>query len=238
MRRLGVLICLTVIVFLTFISIVYAAKIEGAVYDLSLKRQTSVIVEINTSTKQLFVVQNGTYYFDVPNGFYTIKVKSVEKNEMITQLTENLTVAQEGAYTLDLILYPDLGEIEKAVNEIDIGNSSIKNNEAKNKKDYSFTITLVVMLSLSLIIAIGMYYIRKSIKQTANKHETSNEDEYLNQVLKIVSQEGGRTTQKDIRKQIPLSEAKISLMIAELEHKGVIEKIKKGRGNIIILKKK
>ena len=55
--------------------------------------------------------------------------------------------------------------------------------------------------------------------------------------LEIIKKEGGRTTQKDIRKEIPLSEAKTSLMIAELEHKGIIEKIKKGRGNIIILKK-
>ena len=54
----------------------------------------------------------------------------------------------------------------------------------------------------------------------------------------MIRKEGGRATQKDIRKQIPLSEAKISLMLAELEHKGVVEKIKKGRGNIIILKKK
>ena len=70
--------------------------------------------------------------------------------------------------------------------------------------------------------------------------EDGEKDDYnkdLNDVIDIIKKEGGRTTQKDIRKQIPLSEAKISLMIAELEHKGVIEKIKKGRGNIIILKK-
>ena len=43
-------------------------------------------------------------------------------------------------------------------------------------------------------------------------------------------------TQKDIRKSIPFSEAKVSLILADLEHTGKIEKIKKGRGNIIILK--
>ncbi|MEK6827817.1 MAG: hypothetical protein AABX78_00550, partial [Nanoarchaeota archaeon] len=63
-------------------------------------------------------------------------------------------------------------------------------------------------------------------------------DNDLEHLIKIIKKEDGRTTQKDIRKQIPLSEAKISLMIAELEHKGIIEKIKKGRGNIIILKRK
>ena len=58
----------------------------------------------------------------------------------------------------------------------------------------------------------------------------------LDGVLKIIMEQGGRTTQKEIRKKIPLSEAKISLMISELEAKGKVQKIKKGRGNIIVLK--
>jgi uncharacterized membrane protein len=76
-----------------------------------------------------------------------------------------------------------------------------------------------------------------------NAEETHKEEEKipeqqtdLNEVLKIIKEEGGRTTQKDIRKKIPLSEAKVSLMISELEAKGKVEKIKKGRGNIIVLK--
>ena len=75
-------------------------------------------------------------------------------------------------------------------------------------------------------------------KIKTGQKEEKYEDNELGQLIKIIRQEGGRATQKEIRKQIPLSEAKISLMIAELEHKGLVEKIKKGRGNIIILKKK
>ena len=33
-----------------------------------------------------------------------------------------------------------------------------------------------------------------------------------------------------------LSESKISLILTELEHKGKIEKVKRGRGNVILLK--
>ncbi len=55
-------------------------------------------------------------------------------------------------------------------------------------------------------------------------------------IIEILRKEGGRATQKEIRKHIPLSEAKICLMIAELEHHGKVKKVKKGRGNIIILK--
>jgi uncharacterized membrane protein len=61
-------------------------------------------------------------------------------------------------------------------------------------------------------------------------------DDDLATVLRIIRTEGGRTTQKEIRKQLPLSEAKVSLIIAEMEAKGLIQKIRKGRGNIIILK--
>ena len=45
--------------------------------------------------------------------------------------------------------------------------------------------------------------------------------------------QGGRTTQKEICKELPYSEAKISLMITELEQKQMVKRIKKGRGNII-----
>lgn len=60
-------------------------------------------------------------------------------------------------------------------------------------------------------------------------------DEYGLLVLNIIKK-NTRITQKDLRNQIPLSEAKISLIISDLEDKGMIRKIKKGRGNILIFK--
>lgn len=65
--------------------------------------------------------------------------------------------------------------------------------------------------------------------------ETVDLPDDAKQVLKIIKERGGRTTQKDIRKDIPLSEAKISLILTDLEQRKFIRKIKKGRGNIIIL---
>jgi uncharacterized membrane protein len=61
-------------------------------------------------------------------------------------------------------------------------------------------------------------------------------DEYEFKVLTIIKKEK-RTTQKDIRKAIPLSEAKISLILTDLESQGKIRKIKKGRGNVLIFVK-
>jgi uncharacterized membrane protein len=74
-------------------------------------------------------------------------------------------------------------------------------------------------------------------KDKKEKPEAELDDD-LKKVLDILKAEGGRTTQKEIRKHIPLSEAKVSLIITEMEVKGMVEKIKKGRGNIIILKRR
>ena len=43
-------------------------------------------------------------------------------------------------------------------------------------------------------------------------------------------------TQKDLRARLNCSEAKVSLMITDLEDRGLVHKVKKGRGNIILLR--
>jgi len=45
-------------------------------------------------------------------------------------------------------------------------------------------------------------------------------------------------TQIDLRGRLNCSEAKVSLMITDLEDRGLVRKVKKGRGNIILLRSK
>lgn len=215
------------------VSFVNAATIYGTIYDLSLKKANNARVEINTSPKQFLVAQNGTYSFDVPNGKYTIKAQLMQKNIVVASVQENITISQNGNYVLDLILFPD---IEEGVEDpgIDINGNVVE--EAENR-DNILLIGFIVLFVSGIIVGV-VYYVKTRGKVVEVKDEKFTEEDDLEQMIKIIKQEGGRTTQKEIRKQIPLSEAKISLMIAELEHKGLIEKIKKGRGNIIILKKR
>jgi uncharacterized membrane protein len=55
------------------------------------------------------------------------------------------------------------------------------------------------------------------------------------QVLAIIEKNDGRITQLDLRKMLPYSEAKVSLIVSDLESRGLVKKIKKGRGNVLIL---
>lgn len=58
-------------------------------------------------------------------------------------------------------------------------------------------------------------------------------DELIKKTLEILAKER-RINQKDLRKELNISEAKMSLIIADLEDQGKIRKIKRGRGNIIV----
>ncbi len=243
MSKFAIIYMLTV---LLLVSSVNGATIYGTIYDISLKKINNVVVEIDTKPKQFMVSQNGSYSFNVPQGTYIIKARLMLKNTTLAYAEENVTIQQEGSYVIDLILFPDIEEEEEIEDlEIDIDKDSFE--VGKNNIIVYFFISFMFIL----LIIILFFYIsrRKQTKEEATRKEELKEattieenvekkqDYELEQIIDIIKQEGGRATQKDIRKQIPLSEAKVSLMIAELEHKGIIEKIKKGRGNIIILKK-
>jgi len=58
----------------------------------------------------------------------------------------------------------------------------------------------------------------------------------LQEVMDIIRGQGGRITQKDLRSKLRYSEGKVSLMLADLERRELIEKFKRGRGNVIIVK--
>jgi uncharacterized membrane protein len=55
----------------------------------------------------------------------------------------------------------------------------------------------------------------------------------LRELLDLIRNSGNRITQRELRKKSPYSESKVSLMLSDLEERGLIEKFKRGRGNII-----
>lgn len=65
------------------------------------------------------------------------------------------------------------------------------------------------------------------------KHSILNLPEDLKDLLDVIRASGNRVTQRELRKKSPYSESKVSLMLSDLEERGLVEKFKRGRGNII-----
>jgi len=198
--------------------IVNASNIEGKVYDFYLEPVNNAIVEINTEPKQVIVTKDSSYSFSVPQGDYILSASYSNDEEFYYE--ENLTVKEDGVYNIDIILAPLLEEDE------DLEGIEIEFEEPASKKSF------YLFLLIAVIVLASFLFLKKK-KTTPVEHS----DELTKSVIKFIKDNGNRTTQKDIREKFPASEAKISLILTELEDGRIIKKIKKGRSNVIILLK-
>lgn len=218
---------LTLLLMILLLPFTYGATIHGNIYDSNLMPANGARIEINSVPKQTFIAKDGTYSFELNEGNYELKIFLKETNTNFFA-EQNITILDQGDYILDFVLLPDLSE------ETDLLNNDIIIEEPDyqfNKRGYGF-----YFLALAIFIG-SLVYLRFMIKKPvvlSNIDEVN--DDLLPKVFEFIKSSGGRTTQKEIRIQFPYSEAKISLIISELESKNMIEKIKKGRGNIIVIK--
>lgn len=234
------------------INIAHAAIIQGTIYDLELNQVNNVIIEVDSTPKQRLVSNNGEYSFNLPKGSYTITATSYFNKEENT-LQEEITIESDGEYTLDLFLFPNLEDIDPL--NFDIGKDLA---EPKNNKTWIYVLIVALIIILIVILKFKPKKViklkeeekeiekekvveekeieeKKDIEEKTEIKEEIEPDEILEKVYNIIKKEK-RITQKELRKQINLSESKISLVISQLEAEDKIKKIKKGRTNILILK--
>lgn len=260
------LVILAVVLLSGFASIALAATIEGKLYDYSLSQVSQGIVEIDTVPAQRHVSVNGSYAFDVPEGNYTIRAQSVRDGIILANATQTITVEEQGIFNLDLILLPVLDEpssdegidVSDVEHALAIAEIDSYNYWPPGQGAVGFIVLVVIS---SLILARiwkrrdGVYDRAKAVEPASHSIDHPSQARYdgdaqapprdalspdtrhdLVALVRVLKARDGRATQKELRKDLPFSEAKVSLMVSELEHDGKVTKIRKGRGNIIILK--
>ncbi|MBI4044050.1 MAG: hypothetical protein HY393_04570 [Candidatus Diapherotrites archaeon] len=232
---------------------VNAATLQGTAYDLfTLDPLPDTIITLNTTPEQTFVAKNAVYSFDVEPGTYTLHAVYKDGAGITYTADENVRVTSEGTYTIDLILSPSLDELEDLTPPGDVPSG-------QSPTDNFMLLTGAIILLLGAGGLYAFYRMRTrvqkenatppsgtgvnentapSIKEEKNPVEEKL-DEYALEVLDVLKRSGNRLTQKEIREKITrIGEAKISLILSELEELGYLKKIKKGRGNIVVLKEK
>lgn len=234
---------LLLIILLTgIISGAQAASIHGTVYSWSdfetpLK---NVIVEINSTPVQSKVSSNGTYSFEnLGPGNYTIKAKYFHDNVLEYTGDENIQIVEKiGIYNIDILLFPPTGSEYEYLGDINLSSEL----EEKGQSGVNVYIIFIVILLVSIVI---LYYLLKKKEKVEAPSvieppvpiippPPGELPDDLKNIHQIILAAGGRITQKDLRKKIPYSEAKVSLMLDDLENRGFIKKFKKGRANIIL----
>lgn len=219
-------VVLIIIFSIFFINFVNGAIIKGNIYGPNLEILKDNIIDLQSNSKQTYVSKDGEYQFNVEPGKYIINAKHYEQGILLYSALENITIDNENEFILDLILIPSNKELFSE-NYPELDNL---NFEEKSKP---FLTNFWFILGFIILILISIYLLKN--KKKISKDEEIRDD--LIEVIKIIRENNGRINQKELRKKMSLSEAKISLMITDLESRKIIRKIKKGRGNILILKK-
>ena len=158
---------------------------------------------------QRVVVTQGTYSLNVTQGSYVLRASA---DDLFSQ--DSINVSADMIY--DLILFPSIDDDLF----VDFEQEGVEWEDEDDWIEY-------LWIPLIIIGILVVFFWHKRPRKM---------DSYQLQVMDIIQKEQ-RITQRDLRKQIPLSEAKISLLLTDLEHQGRIEKIKKGRGNILVYKR-
>ncbi len=198
---------------------VMGAEIYGTLYSWELEPLSNVLVWINTTPEQQVVARDGSYSFSVPPGHYVLRASY--NSTLQLEAEEEVTVVEEGRYRIDLILFPVLEE------ELPVGGDEI---DAPVPQERGWQIA-----AIAFAIAAGAAASYLWMRRRESQEEPLPEE--LAELLELIRREGGRVKQSELRRLLGCSEAKLSLMLADLEHRGRIRKIRKGRGNIIVLRR-
>jgi len=258
---------LALIALIALIQPIQAAVIHGQVFEWSsLDDLNNVIVTINTIPEQRIVSKEGSYSFEVPSGSYSLHAVLLENGKTKYAADENITVKAEGDFVLDLIMFPlleeelDMTGLEESGLDLDLNEAAFGNGI---QKDLTYIYWIVIIL-IAAGSALFLFFRKKNRqgKQTLQEKQATQEkkhepeqaekqalekpmamqfatlDEDERKVIETIKKSEGRITQLDLRKKLEeFGEAKLSLILTELEHSGLVKKIKKGRGNVIILSK-
>ncbi len=233
-----------IVLILALLPLIHAATIQGTIYNTKLEVEKEVLLEVNTTPTQKYLARNGTYTFNLPKGSYVLTAR-----KGAVEISEKLTVGEDGTYLHDIFLLPSLDAEEELWENAQEDLVIDAQSSTSGYQIVSYTLAAIIFgFLLYRILKMRKKYgslrqfrmkireeKKKSIEQI--KEDIAKEPGYLEEVVSIIKKHEGRISQKELRREmLHLSEAKISLIVAELEHKGKIEKIKKGRANILILK--
>lgn len=224
----GILFC--------FLPLAWAATITGVIYDDQFEPLRKAVVYINTEPEQQLVSQYGAYIFTVePNATYIIRATFTQNGITKEFAREEIIVSRPGTYTVDLI--PKEGFIFAVEFEDTIRNRLMYRFETHFWQFISVAFIIIIILLASLFFTIRFFLKRITVIRSEKQEQfTLNDDDVIKKkIISILEKANNSVSQKEIRKHFALSEAKISLVLSEMERDNSIRKNKIGRKNVIEL---
>ena len=248
---------------LAFAALAGAATVKGTVFDSNLD-PASAIISINTTPTQTMAAKNGSFSFQVPVGLFALTARAgnysiSETVQVVHDGVFNIDLVLFGfeVPSLEVPIVPGETGFE--------GQETTVPTNGDMQQQFPWLWVLIPALAvLALVFLVfskwsGLQKQAKEIQAGAGAEKEIEEkrmeepqrqpkhagaekhgglSEFQKKILEEIKKSEGRMSQRELRRLLPWSEAKVSIELDLLEEKGLIKKFKKGRGNIVILAEK
>ncbi|MBI5133586.1 MAG: hypothetical protein HZA83_02635 [Thaumarchaeota archaeon] len=226
--------------FVLLLTFLHAATVYGEIIDPEdFEALNNTIIKISgPTTMQIIASEN--YSVDLAPGAYNMTAQYIENGKLKYYAKETITVGNEIVH-FDIIPLPlDFQQV------YDVDFEELPDVPEKQEPGGDALI-VVAVFAIAIIVIMFFVYRGKNKKQDGAGYATPDTkletkryvpDSDGKTVLKILEENEGRLTQKELRQILKWSEAKMSLVVAELEATGKIIRIKKGRENILKIKER
>ncbi|WMW26068.1 hypothetical protein RE474_04925 [Methanolobus sediminis] len=251
--------CITILLLLSTIAAASeTATVHGVAYEWStLSPLDNVIIEVNSTPIQSIVAKYGMYSFELPEGSYCITASYYVNGDLTCYDEENITITDEGNYVVDLLLVPSYLN-----NSTEEPASYVYSMSSSHLLILFVLIVLLLLVSLFFKVRgpgssnpesvnkknVPNGFSNKAAKGNSHTPFHGNRIQPIarnqslmdmssdhQEILDIIRSAGGTISQKELRRYLSYSEGKASTILVDLEKRGLIRKVKKGRGNILFL---
>lgn len=215
--------------FLLTITLLHSATITGSIYSSDFfEKVNGTVLKFEGKSSYQIISEYGDYSITLEPGEYNITAMKVEEGKLRYYSRDKITAGEKNQ-TFDVVLFDpawfESGELPDLA--IDLP------QEKEGTQGQTFLlVTALLAAALALFILIRKY--RQLEKPPEPENELGEEEM---KVLRIIKENEGRMEQKQLRDILKFSESKMSLLLTELEVTGRIKRFKKGRENIIKLKR-
>jgi uncharacterized membrane protein len=235
MRGKAILFCMVLLSILLVAPLVQGAVLHGAIYDDELEPISRTVVYINSTPQQRHISRYGGYSFSVNPGSYLITANLTLNNITRTIATEEVYISRDGDYRIDLF----------AADDINISAGF----QGAGEEDNSMFLWLITIIGTIAVIAIVLVALRlgrrlhklekreKTVDALLDRVEEKDvqDDPLIRRIMVMLKDNKGKMAQKDIRKVVRFSEAKVSMALSRMEELHLIKKKREGRENYILV---
>lgn len=205
-----------------------SAFVHGDIIKSQNDDSTKTLIRIEGKFTYQMITKNSNYSIFLPDGEYTLQSQGISNDGQIVSSVSNKLNIGADDQRIDLLLKKEDTTQYYIVIIIAILIAAIAIWKMKSK-------TINSQTQQKQIIQTQTEEIEEVIEETTPiENSKKNElDEDAKKVIAIIESNEGRITQKELRQTLGFSEAKLSLIVSELESMQIVKKFKRGRGNIV-----